>query len=201
MGRSSHVFPRTSRITRTCGRSHLANPKLWHGPSRKSVAMARAISQIRSYGTGHLANRAGWQKRGLPSQESDAMAQTITQIGRNGAMAPDLRDFGPPFVPRRPICVMEGRDSAIASDLRDGEGRVSATASDLRDGEGRTPLADRNAGARQPSPSPLTHHEQQRNPAPRGFERQGDHLTADIAALAHGLRHRGLSPQAPQRPP
>ena len=64
------------------------------------------------------------------------MAQTITQIGRNGATASDLRDIGPPFVPRRPICVMEGHDSAIASDLRDGEGPVSATVSDLRDGEG-----------------------------------------------------------------
>ena len=102
---------------------HHANRTVWHRPSRKSDAVAQAITQIGRYGTNHHANRTGWQKRGLPSQESDAMAQTITQIGRNGAMAPDLRDFRAPFVPRRRICEMEGRDSAIPSDLRDGKSR------------------------------------------------------------------------------
>ena len=119
---------------RRYGTDHLANRTPWHRPSRESGAVAQAITQIGRYGTNHHANRAGWQKRGLPSQESGAMAQTITQIGRNGTTAPDLRDIGPPFVPRRRICEMEGCDSAIPSDLRDGEGPVSAMPSDLRDG-------------------------------------------------------------------
>ena len=97
------------------GTGHLANRALWHEPSRKSGGMAEKgppISGIRRHGTNHHANRAKWC---------------------HGA---GFARFRPPFVPRRRICVMEGRDSAMPSDLRDGEGPVSAMPSDLRDGEG-----------------------------------------------------------------
>ena len=126
--------------------------------TRRNLMRKSSISQIRRYGTNHLANRTLWHK-------------TISQIGRygrkgashlrnptpwhkpsrkSGEMVPWRRIcviFGPrschgvgfarwrgAILPYRRICEMEGRDSAIPSDLRDGEGPVSATASDLRDG-------------------------------------------------------------------
>ena len=128
--RKSGAVAQTISQIRRDGTGHLANRAPWHKPSRKSDGMARAISQIRRDGTDHHANRTVWQK---PSRKSDGMAEKgppISGIGRHGTNhlanrakwchGAGFARFRAPFVPRRRICVMEGRDSAIPSDLRDG---------------------------------------------------------------------------------
>ena len=113
---------------------HHANPKLWHRPSRRSGAVAQAISQIGRDGRGHLANPSLWHG---PSRKSDAMAQAISQIGRDGRKgASHLRNPTPwhkpsrksgEMVPWRRICVISGPVCATASDLRDGGARFCHT--------------------------------------------------------------------------